>query len=182
MQSAADSLPGNAELADVLATTITESGRSLAELAGKGAILLVFLRHFGCSYCRQSISDVAAIASELSARDVQPVFVHLGTPERAKPYFDHYGLSEVERISDPDAALYTSKPFALSRQHPLSHFLIPKNWKGWLGSGLRKYGIGMIREDSHQMPGVFVLRDGVIVKTFRFKDISDQPDYLLLAS
>ena len=167
-------------LSEVLASTFTESGRPLLELAERGTVLLVFLRHFGCSYCRQSISDVADIKAELAGRKVQPVFVHLGTPERARPYFDHYGLADVERVSDPEAALYTSAPFALTRQHPLSHFLILTNWKGWLSSSLRKYGIGMIREDSHQMPGIFVLRDVAIVNAFRFKTIADQPDYLKL--
>ena len=40
----------------------------------------------------------------------------------------------------------------------------------------------MIREDSSQMPGVFVLRDGAIAHAFRFKTIADQPDYLRLIS
>ena len=180
MRSASDIPAQGTDLASVLATTLTESGRSLQELAAGGTILLVFLRHFGCSYCRQSISDVAEVAAELAVKSVQPVFVHLGTPERARPYFDYYGLGTVERVSDPDAALYGSGPFALPRQHPLSHFLIPKNWKGWLTHSLRQHGIGMIREDSYQMPGIFVLRDGAIVNAFRFKDISDQPDYLRL--
>jgi hypothetical protein len=170
----------NAALVEVLALARTERGRTLLELVDSGTVMLVLLRHFGCSYCRQSISDVAAISSELAARRVQPVFVHLGTPERAKPYFDYYGLSEVERISDPQATIYTSPAFALTREHPLSHFLKPKNWAGWLSGSLQKHGIGMIREDAHQMPGIFVLRDRAIVGAFRFKHISDQPDYLAL--
>ena len=182
MPLASGAVAGDAILADVLARTFTESGRSLGELAEGGTVLLVFLRHFGCSYCRQSISDVAGVRAQLAERGVQPIFVHLGTPERARPYFDYYGLADVERVSDPEAVLYTSAPFALPRQHPLSHFLIATNWKGWLTDSLRKYGIGMIREDSHQMPGVFVLRDGGIVNAFRFKNIADQPDYVQLAS
>ena len=43
---------------------------------------LIFLRHFGCSFCRQAISDVADVRQQLAARNVRPVFVHLGTPDR----------------------------------------------------------------------------------------------------
>ena len=80
---------------------------------------MIFLRHFGCSFCRQAISDVADLRGELDARGVRPVFVHLGTPERAKPYFDYYGIGDVERISDPDAAIYRNPLFALGRVNPL---------------------------------------------------------------
>jgi peroxiredoxin len=172
-----------ADLTAVLARTHTESGRTLLDLVDESAVLLVFLRHFGCSYCRQAISDVSQISAELAEKKVRPVFVHLGTPERAKPYFDYYGLSQVERVSDPEARLYTSPAFALPRTHPLSHFLVPKVWSRWLGGSILKYGIGLIfHEDSHQMPGVFVLRDRAIAKTFHFKTIADQPDYLQLIS
>ena len=68
-------------------------------------MLLLFLRHFGCSFCRETLDRVSQIRGKLEAKGVRPVFVHLGTPERAKPYFDYYNLSDVERVSNPDATL-----------------------------------------------------------------------------
>ena len=56
-----------------------ESGASLLELVEASPVLLIFLRHFGCSFCRQAISDVADLREELARRGVRPVFVHLGT-------------------------------------------------------------------------------------------------------
>ncbi len=166
-------------LAQVLGTARTEQGTLLQELADRGTILLIFLRHFGCSYCRQAIADVAALGPQLAEKQVQPVFVHLGSPERARPYFEYYGLGAVERISDPEATLYKAKCFELPRTHPLSHFFIWKVVRTWLLGGVRKYGIGLLlREDSYQMPGVFVLRNRAIVSAFRFRTIADQPDYL----
>src|ERR1700730_6678542 len=91
------------EFAQTLASIRTESGASLLALTEASPVLLVFLRHFGCSFCRQAISDVADLRGELDRRGVRPVFVHLGTPERAKPFFDYYGIGDVERVSDPDA-------------------------------------------------------------------------------
>ncbi len=108
------------------------------------------------------------------------MFVHLGSPERAKPYFDYYKLSDAERVTNPDASLYTNPAFGLRRINPFLHFLHAKVWMGWLRSAVHLYGIGIIREDAEQMPGVFFLRNGGIVRTFRYRTIADQPDYLKL--
>ena len=86
-------LPPAEELIAAFAETRTESGRTLLQLADEQPLLLVFLRHFGCTFCRQAIDDVSQVKEELAARGVRPVFIHVGTPERAKPYFDYYGLS-----------------------------------------------------------------------------------------
>jgi hypothetical protein len=113
----------------------------------------------------------------MKARGIRPVFVHLGSPERAKPYFDYYHLSDVERVSDPGASLYARPIFALGRKHPFLNLLVPAVWKGWLQGALRKHGIGLIQEDGAQMPGIFFLRDRSIVRAFRYRTIADQPDY-----
>ena len=111
---------------------------------------------------------------------MRPVFVHLGSPERAKLHFDYYNLSDVERISNPQATLYQLPVFALSRGNPYLHFLNPTVWKGWLNGAIYKYRIGMIKEDADQMPGVFFLKERKIVRAFRHRTIADEPDYLKL--
>ena len=47
------------EIATAFADVRAESGRTLLELVDAGPVLLVFLRHFGCSFCRQAIDDVS---------------------------------------------------------------------------------------------------------------------------
>ena len=168
-------------LADSLREFYTETGRSLLDLVDESPVLLIFLRHFACAFCAQTLDRVAQVRSRIEAKGVRPVFVHLGSPERAKPYFDYYNLSDVERISNPEATLYQLPVFALSRTNPFSHFLNPTVWKGWLKGAMFKYGIGMIREDADQMPGVFFLKERKIVRVFRHRTIADEPDYLKLA-
>ena len=172
--------PGETDVAAVLQQYRTESGRTLLELLDESPLLLIFLRHFGCSFCRQTLDDVSKLRSQIEAKAIRPVFVHLGTPERAKPYFDYYHLSDVERVSDPQASLYTQPLFDLARQSAFSHFLVAKVWKAWLQGAIRKHGFGMIKEDADQMPGIFFLRQRVIVHAFRYKTIADEPDYLKL--
>src|SRR5580698_9927412 len=158
----------------------TESGASLLKLADASPVLLVFLRHFGCSFCRQAISDIAELRGELDRRGVRPVFVHLGTPERAKPFFDYYGIGDVERVSDPEAVVYQNPVFAISRIHPVLTLFQPSVWVGWLKGALFKHGIGAIKEDGKQMQAIFFLKGSKIVREFRYRTIADEPNYLKL--
>jgi len=167
-------------LADSLREFYTETGRSLLDLVDESPVLLIFLRHFACAFCAQALDRVSQVRLQIEAKGVRPVFVHLGSPERAKPYFDYYHLSDVERISNPEATLYQAPVFALSRTNPYLHLLNPAVWRGWLKGAMFKYGIGM-KEDADQMPGVFLLKERKIVGAFRHRTIADEPDYLKLA-
>ena len=168
-------------LADCLREYHSESGRSLLDLVDESPVLLVFLRHFGCAFCAMALDRVSQVRQRIEAKGVRPVFVHLGSPERAKPYFDYYNLSDVERISNPEATLYQLPIFGLSRTNPYLQPFSLAVWKGWLKGAMFKYGIGLIKEDGYQMPGVFLLRDHRIERAFRHRTIADEPDYLKLA-
>ena len=168
------------DLANSLRGFHTETGRSLLDLVDESPVLLVFLRHFACAFCAQTLDRVSQVRDQIEARGARPVFVHLGSPERARPYFDYYHLSDVERISNPEATLYRSPAFALGRTNPYLHFLNPTVWVGWLKGAMFKYGIGMIKEDAEQMPGVFFLKNRKIERAFRHRTIADEPDYLKL--
>ena len=167
-------------VAKALASIHTESGANLLALAEASPMLLVFLRHFGCSFCRQAISDVSELQGELYRRNVRPVFVHMGTPERAQPFFDYYGISGAERVSDPGAEMYRHPVFALHRINPWVIFTQPAVWMGWLKGTLFEHGVGKIEESAAQMPGLFYLKGTVIVRRFRYRTIADEPDYLRL--
>ena len=168
------------ETAAFLASVRTESGKSLLELAEESPVLLVFLRHFGCSFCRKAISDVAELRGELERRGVRPVFVHLGPQELAKVYFEYYGIGDVERINDPEGAIYRHPVFQLRRQSVWWQIVTPKVVIGWLKGTVFKHGIGKIEGDGSQMPGIFFLKGATIVRRFIYKTIADEPNYLKL--
>lgn len=155
----------------------TESGRDLLSLTNESRVLLVFLRHFGCSFCRKTISDLADLGPELHSRGVRPVFVHLGTPEIAKAHFDFYKIPEVERVHDPDARIYQHPAFGLGRSSPWLTLVNPFVWAGWLKGAIFKHGIGKIQGDGHQMPGLFLLKGAKIERRFVHRQISDEPPY-----
>src|ERR1700722_19090273 len=101
-------------LADSLREFHTETGRSLLELVDESPVLLIFLRHFSCAFCAMALDRVSQVRQQIEAKGVRPVFVHLGSPERAKPYFDYYRLTNIETISNPEAPLYQLPVFRLS--------------------------------------------------------------------
>ena len=170
------------ETATLLASIRTESGASLLGLTEASPVLLVFLRHFGCSFCRKAISDVAELRGELERRGVRPVFVHLGPPELAKVYFEYYGIGDVERINDPEAAIYRHPVFQLGRQSVWLQLVTPKVVAGWLKGAIFKHGIGKIEGDGDQMPGIFFLKGATIVRRFIYKTVADEPNYLKLVA
>ena len=168
------------EIEAALGEVTTEAGTNLLALAEASPLLLVFLRHFGCSFCRQTISQIAELHSEMQQRDVRPVFVHLGTPEIAKAHFDYYGLGDVERVHDPQALLYQKPVFGLGKERVASQVFRPAVIAGWLKGAIFRHGIGMIQGDGEQMPGVFFLRGPEIVREHVHRTIADQVDYRAL--
>lgn len=169
------------EIEQALASIRTESDASLLALAEASPVLLVFLRHFGCPFCRQMINDVSDLRGELEARGVRPVFVHQGTPEVAKATFEYYQADDLERIHDPQAAIYRHPVFMLGQMSVVRQMLKPAVWFGWLKGTVRKYGVGEVQGDSGQLAGVFFLNGAKIVRKFIHRSMADQPDYLRLA-
>ena len=182
MATAHAALGNQSDLAQLLAGVRTESGKNLLSLTAESPVLLVFLRHFGCSFCRKAISDVADLSRELALRGVRPVFVHLGTCEIAKAHFDFYKIGEVERIHDPGAVIYQNPVFGLGRSSPWVTLVNPFVWVGWLKGNIFKHGIGKIQGDGHQMPGIFFLKGAKIERKFIYRQISDEPPYRRLIS
>ena len=65
--------PGQTDVAAVLQQYRTESGRTLLELLDESPLLLIFLRHFGCSFCRQTLDDVSKLRSQIEAKAIRPL-------------------------------------------------------------------------------------------------------------
>lgn len=163
----------------LLAKYRTQNGETLTDLTAKNSVLLVFLRHFGCTFCREAVEELAKKRSSIESADTRLAFVHLGTEEKAVTFFTPYGLEDAPRIADPDGKLYEA--FGLVRadwrqivnQESILRMLI-----AWLNG----HFVGLPAGDVQRMPGAFLLVHGEIRKAFRHKLVSDRPDYLALAT
>lgn len=154
-------------------------GTDLLEASRRKPLFLVFLRHFGCTFCREALADLAAIRERLRAAGTRLVLVHMSSPNDAHQMFEKYGLADVTEISDPDRVLY--RAFSLRRGSP-TQLLGWSVWKrGWQAGVKDGHGIGWLRGDAAQMPGAFVVSHGRVVAQFVHETAADRPDYVVVA-
>lgn len=159
---------------------MTQQGYSLFELSQLRPTLVVFLRHAGCTFCREALSDIARERAEIEESGAQIAFVTMSEEPGAQKIFHSYGLGDAPRISDPDCELY--RAFELRRGR-WSEMFAPSVWKRALGAGLlRGHGVGALDGDSFRMPGVFLIHDGRVLRSFRHRSPADRPDYRALAA
>jgi peroxiredoxin len=164
--------------ADLLASYKSQDGQSLAELASR-PLFLVFLRHFGCTFCREAVDTISKERRAIEAHGSRLAFVHLGTEEKAQWFFKPYGLLDVPRFSDPEGPLYQA--FGLMRWEWRQYFnseSIARMLLAWTHG----HFTGIPAGDIQRMPGAFLMDHGEIQKAFRHKLVSDRPDYIALAT
>ncbi len=166
---------------EVLGQFKTQSGMSLKQLQATQPVMLVFLRHFGCTFCKEALGDLAQQRTSIENKQgIKLVFVHMADEEYASKYFANYSLADAPRISDPSCALY--EVFDLQRAS-FSQVFGLKSWrrgaKAFFGKG---HGIGKLVGDGFRMPGVFVVYQDEILQGFKHKSASDVPPYQELAS
>lgn len=156
-----------------------QNGIDLQTITQKQPTLFIFLRHFGCSFCKEAIRDLAEQKKEIEAQGSHVVLIHMSPADRAVEMAQKHGLENISWVSDPDRRLYQA--FQLNRGNFQQMF----GWKSWIraaGTGLGKGIWPSWREgDGWQMPGAFLLYKGEILQSFRHTTASDRPDYLTLA-
>lgn len=163
---------------ELLDKMVTNEGQNLLSATFKQPVMLVFLRHFGCIFCREAMTEIAGRREDIEAMGTKIIFVHMATNEIAEEYFNEFNLKGVVHISDPSSKFYSG--FGLGRG--------TFNQLFGLSTWIRGYDIVVNKKipvkmnsghlgDSFQMPGVFVLQNGEIKEAYIHKLASDRPDY-----
>jgi hypothetical protein len=158
----------------------TTDGEDLLGLSRRQPVLLVFLRHFGCPFCKDTLDHIAKVHREFERCGTRVVLVYMVEAAEAREHLMAYGLEGLTQISDPESMLY--KRFQLRRGR-IGQLFGPKAlWRAaqlWWGRG---YRIGGEVGDSLQMPGVFLLDAGRVTAGFVHESAADRPDYDRLLS
>lgn len=175
--------PGMGPLPEVAEDTLKRytnaAGQSLEHLSLNQPTLVVFLRHAGCTFCREALADLQNNRERLEQQGVQIALVHMGTEEQGRAFFANYGLQDVPQFSDPDRQLYRYFDLKLGK---FSQLFGPRVWwRGFFAAIVRGHGVGKLQGNGFQMAGTFLLHHGKIVKGYPLKDASDRPDYCALA-
>ncbi|MCO5230232.1 MAG: SelL-related redox protein [Chitinophagales bacterium] len=161
---------------DLLSWHHTQHDESILEISQKQPVMLIFLRHFGCTFCRETLHEVGANKEVIESQGVRIVLVHQLPVEEANQYFQKFDLANIDSVSDPELILY--KGFHLKRGK-ITQIFGPKDLITLILKGkFFKWGISSFKdEDPFQMPGVFMVKDGKIVAQFVHSSVSDSIPY-----
>lgn len=162
----------------LLAETVTSTGESLAQLSQRSPVLLVFLRHSGCTFCREAMADLARIRKSIEAAGTRIALVHMGEPADFAAFSGQYGLSDLPAVADPSRRLY--RGLGLKRG-TISQLLGWSVWWRGLQSFLRGHRVGKFEGDVTQLPGVFLIHRGGVLRRYFHQTSADRPDYQALA-
>ena len=163
---------------DAMAHAVSDDGSTLLELSERKRQLVVFLRHGGCTFCKEALADLRTHRDAIEAAGVDIVLVHMGMPEDGETLVERAGLQGVAVISDPLRQLYQS--FQLE-QGSFGALFGPKVMLRGLSATWRGHILGPLEGDGLQMPGAFVVWRGAVLRSFRHATAADRPDYVALA-
>lgn len=152
----------------------TTRGESLADLSERHPVMIIFLRHFGCTFTRETMTELAKSRGQLELQNINPVLVHMAAPETAEAIFEIYELSGISHISDPEGRVY--KLFGLGRASRTHLFKFKNLWRSWVTGVVKGHWFGRVSGDPYQMPGAFLFRGNQILNTFTFRNLSDRLD------
>ena len=146
---------------------------AIRDLSDRGPLLLIFLRHFGCTFCRQALEDVARVRADLLALGTQVAFVHMQDEAEADHWFQHYGLADVPRFSDPSHGLYRAFGLGDGSLIELGH---PRLWPRWAKAAWTR-GAGPQGSHWRQLTGMFLINGGHIIDEIRHANSAARPNY-----
>ncbi len=159
------------------------SALSLRELSDKTPTLVVFLRHMGCSFCREALQLIAEQRKQIESQGVAIVLVHMSQPGAANKLLAKFGLNEPEpiwHISDPEQRLY--KVFELPRGKFSQLFGLQEFGRGFRAAFIKGHLFGLPQGDGKQLGGAFLFYRRHIIKAYRTTRASDRTDVLAIAS
>lgn len=144
---------------DADVTLMTGRQSTLADIwqHHNGPTVLVFLRHFGCIFCREHAAELAKSKAEFDKRGAQVVFVGKGSPEEAREFRADRSLP-FEIVADPDRVAYRAFGLPEGRVSQLAGPAV-------VGASMRAMkngaGVGKAVGNRRQLPGTYVIdQDG----------------------
>lgn len=163
---------------DALERRFSNLDASLLTLSRERVVMLLFLRHFGCIFCREALADLGRVRNDLESRDVCVAIAHMHSEVEAAQFLPRFKLENAPRVSDPTRDLF--RAFGL-RDGSALQIYSPVVLARAVSAAFRGLPGGPMSPEVRQMPGVFLLRNGRVIAGFVHDRISDRPDYRGLA-
>ncbi len=150
-------------------------GKMLVENLPQKPILLVYLRHLGCIFCRETVEDLRNVSSEFRA--FPPIlFIHPDTQREGEEFFSRF-WPEASAISDPETRLYD---LADIQEGNLIELAGPEVWVSAVRALAKGNFYGVQGKSILRMPGVFLVLKDRILWSHSYRHIGDEPDWTKL--
>ncbi|MEZ4215499.1 MAG: SelL-related redox protein [Myxococcota bacterium] len=150
---------------------------TLRDQLGDAPTLLVFLRHFGCMFCRETLADLRG-ASQADARFPRVLLFFQGTLTEGRALLRRY-WPDVPAIADPALELYDA--FGVERGS-WAQMLGPPVWPASVRARAKGHRNAERSGDIWRMPGMFLCRGSEVAWTHAYRSAGDAPDYAAIAA
>jgi hypothetical protein len=145
---------------------------SLGDQLGSGPTLLVFLRFFGCIFCRETVADIRE-ASESQPDYPAVLFVNQASPTECRAFVRRY-WPDARVISDPNLEVYDE--FGIGRASFIKA-LGPSVFRAYARAKAKGHVQGAPAGDIWRLPGVIVADQARIVWSYTPSHAADHPDF-----
>jgi len=158
------------ELLDRPIVGVNVAPGTLRAQLGDALHLLVFLRHFGCMFCRETLADLRA-AAEADARFPAVLLFFQGTLTEGRALLRRYWPS-VAAIADPRLEFYEA--FGIERGS-VGQMLGPAVWPASLRARSKGHRNDERSGDIWRMPGMLLCRGSEVVWVHAYRHAGDAP-------
>jgi len=145
---------------------------SLRDQLDAGPTLVVFLRFFGCIFCRETVADIRK-ASESSPDYPAVLFLNQANTTECRAFVRRY-WPDARVISDPALELYDE--FGIGRASFLKA-LAPGVFRARSRAKAKGHEQGALSGDIWRLPGVIVADQGRIVWSYTPSHAADHPNF-----
>lgn len=154
----------------------------LSSVWQKRPALLAFTRHFGCTQCKEMLTELIDGREKIEQAGLGLTVVLQGTVESSAAFARTYAPG-LYCLTDPERKAY--RAFGLERGDLFQTFLNPRVWAAVRASNKKGYRVEPPPpgQDSMQLSGTFIVAtDGRILLPYYYDHIADHPPLELLLS
>ncbi len=158
-------------LADIDVLTPAGGRTRLGDLWETQPAVVVWLRHFGCLFCKEQTAEFRARRVDIEDRGARLAFVGNGGPRYASGFRDEF-CPDCTVLTDPELTSYR----AIGARSGVLNTLGPQAW----GAGIRAFARGARQQRTQGSPfqqgGVLVMTPGdSVAYTYLSKAAGDHP-------
>ncbi len=166
-----------AELTGRMVSGVNLSPGSLGDQLTDDVTLLIFLRHFGCIFCRETLTDMREYA-EKDSHFPRALFFYQGSPTEGRAFLRRY-WPELRAVADPEQRFYQG--FGVDHGGLVKMFG-PKVWSARSKAKAKGHENGDRSGDIWRMPGAYLVQAGRVIWAHQYRHAADHPSYEEISS